>query len=223
MEKYKEIIEVQVQGEDKGKRVDFFLSEYLVDITRSYIQKLIDEKNIIIDNIENENSNVNPSFNLNNISNLDYNGLTQYSRSCQCYSYMDENLLEGWNFIQISLSNSFNVAAGAGIAINGSVSTQYYGNNGSNFTNNQRIGILVKLPEGKVWFSKNDSWLHGNPRDYLEGDNNTPVSANINYSIGDSITFSTYSGTKSSTTTYNIYNNKTGREFLYLQELGLVD
>lgn len=52
MEKYKEIIEIQVKVEDKGKRVDFFLSEYLVDITRSYIQKLIDEKNIIIDGKE---------------------------------------------------------------------------------------------------------------------------------------------------------------------------
>ncbi|WP_297405815.1 RluA family pseudouridine synthase [uncultured Cetobacterium sp.] len=52
MEKYKEIIEVQVQGEDKGKRVDFFLSEYLENTTRSYIQKLIDEKNIVIDGKE---------------------------------------------------------------------------------------------------------------------------------------------------------------------------
>lgn len=50
MEKYKEIIEIIVKDEDKGKRLDSFLSENFEDATRSYIQKLIDNENVIIDN-----------------------------------------------------------------------------------------------------------------------------------------------------------------------------
>jgi 23S rRNA pseudouridine1911/1915/1917 synthase len=49
MEKYKEIIEVKAEDKDKGKRLDAFLSEFFQDATRSYIQKLIDNKNIMID------------------------------------------------------------------------------------------------------------------------------------------------------------------------------
>ena len=44
MEKYKEIIEINVSEEDKGKRLDAFLSEFFEDATRSYIQKLIDNE-----------------------------------------------------------------------------------------------------------------------------------------------------------------------------------
>ncbi|MGL5279261.1 MAG: RluA family pseudouridine synthase [Cetobacterium sp.] len=50
MEKYKEIIEIKVDEKDKGKRLDAFLSEFFVDATRSYIQKLIDNENVVIDN-----------------------------------------------------------------------------------------------------------------------------------------------------------------------------
>ncbi|MCQ8212285.1 RluA family pseudouridine synthase [Cetobacterium somerae] len=50
MEKYKEIIEIIVKDEDKGKRLDSFLSENFEDATRSYIQKLIDNENVVIDN-----------------------------------------------------------------------------------------------------------------------------------------------------------------------------
>ncbi len=49
MEGYKEIIEVVVTEEDKGKRLDAFLSEFFEDATRSYIQKLIDNQNVSID------------------------------------------------------------------------------------------------------------------------------------------------------------------------------
>ncbi len=49
MEGYKEIIEVVATEEDKGKRLDAFLSEFFEDATRSYIQKLIDNQNISID------------------------------------------------------------------------------------------------------------------------------------------------------------------------------
>ena len=50
MGKYKEIIEVEVNENDKGKRLDTFLNEFFQDATRSYIQKLIDNNNIIINN-----------------------------------------------------------------------------------------------------------------------------------------------------------------------------
>lgn len=49
MIKYKEIIDIQVDEKDKGKRLDSFLMESLEDVTRSYIQKLIDEKNVSVD------------------------------------------------------------------------------------------------------------------------------------------------------------------------------
>lgn len=49
MEGYKEIIEVVATEEDKGKRLDAFLSEFFEDATRSYIQKLIDNQNVSID------------------------------------------------------------------------------------------------------------------------------------------------------------------------------
>lgn len=50
MEKYKEIIEIKVEEKDKGKRLDAFLNEFFEDATRSYIQKLIDNENVVIDN-----------------------------------------------------------------------------------------------------------------------------------------------------------------------------
>ena len=50
MEKYKEIIEIKVEEKDKGKRLDAFLNEFFEDATRSYIQKLIDNENVAIDN-----------------------------------------------------------------------------------------------------------------------------------------------------------------------------
>ncbi|WP_297431916.1 RluA family pseudouridine synthase [uncultured Cetobacterium sp.] len=50
MKKYKEIIEIKVEEKDKGKRLDAFLSEFFEDATRSYIQKLIDNENVSIDN-----------------------------------------------------------------------------------------------------------------------------------------------------------------------------
>lgn len=50
MEKYKEIIEIKVEEKDRGKRLDTFLSEFFEDATRNYIQKLIDNENIVIDN-----------------------------------------------------------------------------------------------------------------------------------------------------------------------------
>ena len=50
MEKYKEVIEIKVEEKDKGKRLDAFLSEFFEDATRSYIQKLIDNENVSIDN-----------------------------------------------------------------------------------------------------------------------------------------------------------------------------
>lgn len=50
MEKYKEIIEIKVEEKDRGKRLDTFLSEFFEDATRNYIQKLIDNENIVIGN-----------------------------------------------------------------------------------------------------------------------------------------------------------------------------
>lgn len=50
MEKYKEVIEIKVEEKDKGKRLDAFLNEFFEDATRSYIQKLIDNENVAIDN-----------------------------------------------------------------------------------------------------------------------------------------------------------------------------
>lgn len=42
MENIKEIITVQANENDKGKRIDSFLNEVIEDATRSYIQKIID-------------------------------------------------------------------------------------------------------------------------------------------------------------------------------------
>ncbi|MGL4653680.1 RluA family pseudouridine synthase [Cetobacterium sp.] len=50
MENYKEIIEIKVEEKEKGKRLDSFLSEFFEDATRNYIQKLIDNDNVNIDN-----------------------------------------------------------------------------------------------------------------------------------------------------------------------------
>lgn len=50
MKKYKEILEIKVEEKDKGKRLDAFLNEFFEDATRSYIQKLIDNENVVIDN-----------------------------------------------------------------------------------------------------------------------------------------------------------------------------
>ncbi|MGL4970277.1 MAG: RluA family pseudouridine synthase [Cetobacterium sp.] len=50
MENYKEIIEIKVEQKEKGKRLDSFLSEFFEDATRNYIQKLIDNDNVSIDN-----------------------------------------------------------------------------------------------------------------------------------------------------------------------------
>ncbi|MGX6591342.1 23S rRNA pseudouridine1911/1915/1917 synthase [Cetobacterium ceti] len=46
MENFKEIINIKATEEDKGKRLDYFISEVLGEATRSYIQKLIDGENI---------------------------------------------------------------------------------------------------------------------------------------------------------------------------------
>lgn len=48
MTEIKEIINVQAGEEDKGKRLDAFVSEVLPEATRSYVQKLIDSGNIEI-------------------------------------------------------------------------------------------------------------------------------------------------------------------------------
>lgn len=48
MQKYKEIIEIKVEKKDKGKRLDSFLNEFFEDVTRNYIQKLIDSGNVLV-------------------------------------------------------------------------------------------------------------------------------------------------------------------------------
>ncbi|MGL4789333.1 MAG: pseudouridine synthase, partial [Cetobacterium sp.] len=52
MENYKEIIEIKVEEKDKAKRLDSFLSEFFEESTRSYIQKLIDNNSVSVDNKE---------------------------------------------------------------------------------------------------------------------------------------------------------------------------
>lgn len=49
MEGFKEIIEIKVSQEDRGKRLDAFLSEFFENTTRNYIQKLIDNENVTVD------------------------------------------------------------------------------------------------------------------------------------------------------------------------------
>lgn len=48
MQKYKEIIEIKVEKKDKGKRLDSFLNEFFENVTRNYIQKLIDSGNVLV-------------------------------------------------------------------------------------------------------------------------------------------------------------------------------
>lgn len=48
MQKYKEIVEIKVEKKDKGKRLDSFLNEFFEDVTRNYIQKLIDSGNVLV-------------------------------------------------------------------------------------------------------------------------------------------------------------------------------
>ena len=47
MEKEEIVLEVMV--EDKGKRLDSFVSENIEEITRSYLQTLIDDGNVSIE------------------------------------------------------------------------------------------------------------------------------------------------------------------------------
>lgn len=49
MIEYKEIINIDVCYENKNERVDTFLNNMLSELTRSYIKKLIDDGNILID------------------------------------------------------------------------------------------------------------------------------------------------------------------------------
>ncbi|WP_297598313.1 RluA family pseudouridine synthase [uncultured Cetobacterium sp.] len=49
MEGFKELVEVRVCQDDRGKRLDAFLSEFFENTTRNYIQKLIDNQNVTID------------------------------------------------------------------------------------------------------------------------------------------------------------------------------
>ncbi|MEG1183307.1 MAG: S4 domain-containing protein, partial [Cetobacterium sp.] len=52
MEGFKDIIEVKVSQDDRGKRLDAFLSEFFENTTRNYIQKLIDNQNVTVDGKE---------------------------------------------------------------------------------------------------------------------------------------------------------------------------
>lgn len=49
MKNYKEVETLYAKSEDKGKRLDAFVNEYFESITRSYIQKLIDQGDITIE------------------------------------------------------------------------------------------------------------------------------------------------------------------------------
>jgi hypothetical protein len=193
-------------------------SDYLITLDSKHYDDSVQVKEYI-----DTSKPVVPQYNLNNVSTVDYNGNISYSRGCQCYTFFDESLTDGWSYMEFTLSNSYNVAASAGIAVNNSMQSHYYGSNGSNFRNGDRISILVKLPEGKIWFAKNGSWTTGNPKDYLDDIGTGNPNGNITVSEGDNVTFATFSGTNSTTTYYNIYNNKAGREFIHLESLGLID
>lgn len=197
-------------------------SNYVVTLDDKHYQESISVTEYIAP--ESPSIPSNPVFNLNDVTTNDYSGNVAWNRGCQCYSLLDENLSDGWSYLEFKLSNSYKVAAGGGVAMNGSMISQLYGSNGSTFANNSTISVLVKLPEGKVWYAKDGSWLSGaNPRNYLDGiDGGTPY-FNFNPIEGDSVKFAFYSGTKSVTTSYNIYNNKSGREYVHLENLGLTD
>lgn len=47
--KIKEIIEIKCEKEDAGKRLDIFIQEFFGDATRAYVQKLIEDENIILE------------------------------------------------------------------------------------------------------------------------------------------------------------------------------
>lgn len=47
----KEVIDINATPEDKGKRLDAFLQECIEGATKNYIQKLIDNENVLIKNI----------------------------------------------------------------------------------------------------------------------------------------------------------------------------
>jgi 23S rRNA pseudouridine1911/1915/1917 synthase len=49
MKNYKEIENIYAKSEDKGMRLDAFVNEYFGSITRSYIQKLIDQGDITVE------------------------------------------------------------------------------------------------------------------------------------------------------------------------------
>jgi hypothetical protein len=124
-----------------------------------------------------------PDFGLNDLTTVNYNGNTSFNRSCQCWTpFGSQGLSNGWNYMEMKVANSYNVAGSVGV------------------------------------------WLQGNPRDMLNGvSDGQPTKIIGSYVPEDIIKLQFYSGTGSTTTTYNIYNNSLGREYVYLESLDLLD
>lgn len=197
----------------------FFSSNLLAE---QYLMTLEDKhyKGYVVEKpVENDNSNQPSGFVLNDLSHVNYNGNTTWGAGCQCNLILSGNLSDGWNYAEFRFSNWANVAAGGGLAINGSPASLYYGNNGTDFSNNQIISVLVKLPEGYVWYAKSGVWIQGNPRDFLNNVSDGNPRSRITVNEGDNVTFRTFSGTPSGTTTYTIYNSN----YNYLNELDLIN
>ncbi len=195
----------------------------------SYLVTLDDKhykESVVIKDVVNDNNVPSTGFNLNDLSNVTYGGNTDWTAGCQCHRYLgNETLAEGWNYLEFRFSNWANVAAGAGISVNGSHVHHYYGNNNGalSYTNVTIVSALVKLPEGYVWYAKAGVWNQGNPQDLVDGVSDGNPSFKLNITDGDIIQFKTYSGTPSGTTSYTIWNNSAGNEYNYLTELGLTN
>jgi hypothetical protein len=210
-------MEYKIKNTIKKNILGIVLIQFLFNFglnSNDYVLKIQENKNIQITQEESKNNIYN--FNLNNIDNIDYNGQDSFDWYCACTNNLSNNLAEGWSYIQLETSNGYNSSNLASGIWNDNLKANL---SGTSYNNNDRIGLLVKLPEGFVWFSKKDSWMQGNPRDYLEGINDGNPSRKITITDQNNVFFAIHNFKTSAH--IELYNNKSGREYLYINELGL--
>lgn len=159
---------------------------------------------------------------LNSVLSNDHAGNNYYTLSSQSPLAYDEDLLEGWTYMEFDMNtNSYTPeACGPAVFADGVVNYWHYGRGTYPFNAGQRIGLLVKMPEGLIWASKNGVWENnGDPELYSrEGQGGNPV-ASIPSMEGKSVRFGSNSGTGGSSQ-YSIFNGITNFEMLYTPTLG---
>lgn len=163
----------------------------------------------------------NPSPVLNDVSAHDNNGNNYYTLSAQVPVFYDEIVQDGWSYMEFDMNtNSYTPeACGPAITSDGAVNYWHYGRGTYPFNAGQRIGLLIKLPEGHVWASKNGVWENnGDPELYSrEGKGGNPITT-VNVADKD-VKFGSNCGTGSASQ-YTIFNDAVGYEQIHKPNLG---